>query len=130
MRHLISHERCHGKSCIELSSSPLNLPRHGFETAYDALRDLTSCHTLGISTCHVGAPDFEAAHMIEGTSAAGSVFEEVSSRNLLTFAELIYKFLLVFVWEELEKLHERVEENLRIAIFKIRTGQKIRTDHL
>jgi hypothetical protein len=53
----IVHERLDGNLRKVLSDSPLNLPRHGYETVGDVLQDWRLHRNFGISSRRVGALD-------------------------------------------------------------------------
>lgn len=82
---------------------------------------------LGISSYRGSLPD-RVTVRIAGGQAAGEAASVVrSSRCLL--GKVIEKRLSFFSRQELEETQDRLQQDLRIAVFKVGTRHKISTNH-
>jgi len=65
--------------------------------------------------------------MRQNQAAGEAAFVERSSGSLLR--KVIKECLSFFTGQELEETQDRLQEDLRVAVFEACTGQKICTDH-
>ena len=126
-RVLATHTRVtRGTERTQISAR--NRPRTGCGIVCGELPGWKSSHRLGISS-HRGVILVGVTARIAGNQAEGAA-ALVGRNSRCLLGKVVQERLSLFPRKELEETQDRLQENMRVATFKVRTRQEIGADHL